>query len=92
MTFTMTEWTEIGRTDKAVQVVIYGKTLWIPRSAIRFTDLGVWIPEWLAVDRGLMSRRQLVGTGGKARQGWHARLRAEHPGRAGQRAVAADVA
>lgn len=92
MNFTMTEWTEIGRTDKAVQVVVYGKTLWVPRSAVRFTATGVWIPEWLAVDRGLMSRRQAFGTGGKARRAWHAQLRADMPGRAGALAVAADVA
>lgn len=92
MEFTLTEWTEIGRTDKAVKVAIYGKTIWVPLSALRYTAHGVWIPEWLAMDRGLMTRRQMYGTGGKARSGWHAQLRAEMPGRAGALAVAADVA
>lgn len=72
--------------------VYYGKTIWVPRSTVRYTAHGVWIPERLAMDRGLMSRRQMHGTRGKARRGWHAQLRAKMPGRTGALAVAADVA
>lgn len=43
------------QTEKAVQFFDGSKTVWLPRSQIEINDDGtVTMPEWLAMDKGLI--------------------------------------
>lgn len=52
----------VGQSDKALKVVVAGKSLWIPKSQIHEdsecykpdTSGTLVIPEWLAIDKGLV--------------------------------------